>query len=87
MKLKDIQRVLAEIQFIRERSFPAGIDIENYIVITESLDKQIPKKTQCANKDEGWFECGSCGGCVCSSSDNLEDHAYCLLCGQKIDWS
>ena len=51
-----------------------------------AIEKQIPKQVQYLDKNEGYFECGTCKGAIYNTSDDLEDHIYCLLCGQKVDW-
>lgn len=55
--------------------------------IVKALEKQIPKQVQYLDRNEGYFECGACKGAIYNSSDDLEDHIYCLLCGQRVDWS
>ena len=53
----------------------------------QCIDRRIPMNPIDVDWDYGYFECGRCKGLICNTSDNMEDHKYCLLCGQKIDWN
>lgn len=53
----------------------------------EALEKQIPKQVRYLDRDTGCFQCRTCSGVICNTSYDLEDYKYCLICGQKVDWS
>lgn len=51
-----------------------------------SVEKQRPKKPINPDDDYGTFKCPNCNGLI-FTEDRFETHRYCLLCGQKLDWS
>lgn len=57
--------------------YPPSLHTEVIDVLNEALDKQIAKKR--VLQDGGHGKCPSCG------SFGIAE--YCILCGQKIDWS
>ena len=48
-------------------------------------EKQTPKPPEYIDYDTCYFKCGACSGEI-SWTGILEDHKYCLECGQAIDW-
>lgn len=85
IELKTMQKVLSEMKFLKKRNLPTSKDFENYVIIIESLEKQIPIKPDELDTDYGTFACGVCGVEI-GYMDDYESHNYCLICGQKIDW-
>lgn len=66
MELDVIRRVLEEIKFKVERDINlTQLDQENYIVIVEALEKQIPLLNKCElcddNLENGYYYCSMCG--------------------------
>lgn len=59
-------------------------NLELKIVLSNALEKQIPKKPKECGED--WFVCPKCETSIVSL-DELETHKFCLNCGQEIDWS
>lgn len=51
-----------------------------------AVEKQRPKKPINQDDDYGTFKCPNCNGLI-FTEDRFETHRYCLLCGQKLDWS
>lgn len=51
-----------------------------------AVEKQRPKKPINPDDDYGTFKCPNCNGLI-FTEDRFETHKYCLLCGQKLDWS
>lgn len=80
----------------RTKSFNMAIkaleEIQQYRAIgtTEecraAIEKQMAKKPIEPDEEYGTFKCHSCGGLI-FTEDRFETHKYCLLCGQKLDWS
>ena len=80
MEIDIIRRVISEIRFKTEREIPiTRLDVENYITIVESLEKQIPKKPIVVSKGEEEYS-----GCPVCNEFVFDD--YCQCCGQAIDW-
>ena len=52
----------------------------------EAVEKQKAKKPIEPDEEYGTFKCPNCGGLI-FTEDRFETHKYCLLCGQKLDWS
>ena len=52
----------------------------------EAVEKQKAKKPIEPDEEYGTFKCPSCEGLI-FTEDRFETHKYCLLCGQRIDWS
>ena len=51
-----------------------------------AVEKQRAKKPIEPDEEYGTFKCPNCGGLI-FTEDRFETHKYCLLCGQKLDWS
>lgn len=51
-----------------------------------AVEKQKAKKPIEPDEEYGTFKCPSCGGLI-FTEDRFETHKYCLLCGQRLDWS
>ncbi len=80
MEIDIIRRIISEIRFKIEREIPiTRLDVENYITIVESLEKQIPKKPIVTSKGEEEYS-----GCPVCNEFVFDD--YCQCCGQSIDW-
>ena len=80
MEIDIIRRIISEIRFKIEREIPnTRLDVENYITIVESLEKQIPKKPIVVSKGEEEYS-----GCPVCNEFVFDD--YCQCCGQAIDW-
>ena len=67
-------------------------DIQQYRAIgtpeecQAAVEKQKAKKPIEPDEEYGTFKCPNCGGLI-FTEDRFETHKYCLLCGQKLDWS
>ena len=53
-------------------------------LVIQALEKQIPKPPEYIDYDTCYFKCGACSGEI-SWTGILEDHKYCLECGQATD--
>lgn len=51
----------------------------------EGVEKQWPKKPEASDGDFDYYKCPACGACIWGT-DCVQDHNYCLNCGQAIDW-
>lgn len=51
----------------------------------EAVEKQKQKKPEVVDLDFDYYKCPVCGEYICST-DNINDHKYCLNCGQAISW-
>lgn len=51
----------------------------------EAVEKQEPKKPEVSDSDFDYYKCPVCGAYI-SATDCVQDHNYCLNCGQAIDW-
>ena len=51
----------------------------------EAREKQEPKKPEASDGDFDYYKCPVCGEYIWAT-DNINDHNYCLNCGQAIDW-
>lgn len=51
----------------------------------EAVEKQEPKKPEKSDSDFDYYKCPVCGEYICAT-DNINEHDYCLNCGQAIDW-
>lgn len=85
MEIDIIRRIISELKFKIEREIPnTRLDVENYITIVESLEKQIPKKPKKEfNGMESLALC-ECGADIYSFPSSFKGCPYCL---QAIDWS
>lgn len=75
---KCLIKALEEIQQYREVGKPDEC--------RAAVEKQMVKKPIEPDEEYGTFKCPSCGGLI-FTEDRFETHKYCLLCGQKLDWS
>ena len=82
MELDIIRRVIEEMRFKIEREVPnTRLDVENYIVIVEALEKQIPK-VAIENQELTNVEY-ICPKCDCISDRSFK---YCSSCGQSLTY-
>ena len=51
----------------------------------EAVEKQKAIKPEASDSDFDYYKCPVCGEIIWST-DNINDHNYCLNCGQAIDW-
>ena len=51
----------------------------------EAVEKQEPKKPEVSDSDFDYYKCPVCGAYIWAT-DFVQDHNYCLNCGQAIDW-
>ena len=51
----------------------------------EAVEKQEPKKPEVSDSDYDYYKCPVCGAYIWAT-DCVQDHNYCLNCGQAIDW-
>ena len=51
----------------------------------EAAEKQRPKKPEVSDSDFDYYKCPVCGAYIWAT-DCVQDHNYCLNCGQAIDW-
>ena len=58
---------------------------EAKVAFREMVEKATPKPPEYIDYDTCYFKCGACGGEI-SWTGILEDHKYCLECGQAIKW-
>ena len=49
----------------------------------EAVEKQKPKKPEISDSYFDYYKCPVCGGCIWAA-DCVQDHYYCLNCGQAI---
>lgn len=49
----------------------------------EAVEKQRQKKPEVVDQDFDYYKCPVCGEYIWST-DNINDHKYCLNCGQAI---
>ena len=57
---------------------------EAKVAFKEMTEKAIPKPPEYIDYDTCYFKCGACSGEI-SWTGILEDHKYCLECGQATD--
>ena len=50
-----------------------------------AVEKQKAIKPEASDSDFDYYKCPVCGEIIWST-DNINDHNYCLNCGQAIDW-
>ncbi len=50
----------------------------------EAVEKQKAKKPEVIDQDFDYYKCPVCGEYIWAT-DNINDHKYCLNCGQAID--
>ncbi|MCD8148848.1 MAG: hypothetical protein LUE92_04630 [Clostridiales bacterium] len=50
-----------------------------------ALEKQEPVEPTEIDEDYGYFRCAHCGSMI-TAIDLLENHEYCLKCGQHLKW-
>ena len=63
-----------------------GNQKEAFQIAINALEKQIPKKPKCIDKETETFDCPCCGHTIIAL-DDMTIHNNCLMCGQKLDWS
>ena len=51
----------------------------------EAVEKQKAKKPEVIDQDFDYYKCPVCGEYIWAT-DNINDHKYCLNCGQAINW-
>lgn len=51
----------------------------------EAVEKQKAKKPEVIDQDFDYYKCPVCGEYIWAT-DNINDHKYCLNCGQAIQW-
>ena len=51
----------------------------------EAVEKQKPMKPEETDYNYNYYKCPVCGVCI-FSEDDIDNHRYCLNCGQKIEW-
>lgn len=51
----------------------------------EAVEKQKAKKPEVIDQDFNYYKCPVCGEYIWAT-DNINDHKYCLNCGQAINW-
>lgn len=51
----------------------------------EAVEKQKAKKPEVIDQDFDYYKCPVCGEYV-GATDNINNHKYCLNCGQAIQW-
>ena len=51
----------------------------------KAVEKQKAKKPEVIDQDFDYYKCPVCGEYIWAT-DNINDHKYCLNCGQAIDW-
>ena len=81
MVIDAVRRIIGEMRFKIERGITnTALDVENYIAIVESLEKQLPKTPMQNFYKEGDYtwECVNCEETV------DEGQNYCHNCGQKL---
>lgn len=49
-------------------------------------ERDKAKRPSCVDDSMGCFMCANCGGEIYYSGEK-ESHEFCLICGQRIDWS
>lgn len=51
----------------------------------EAVEKQKAKKPEVIDQDFDYYKCPVCGEYIWAT-DNINNHKYCLNCGQAINW-
>ena len=51
----------------------------------EAMKKMNPIKPEALDNDFDYYKCPVCGEYIWAT-DTINDHKYCLNCGQAIDW-
>lgn len=51
----------------------------------EAVEKQKAKKPEASDSDFDYYKCPVCGEYIWAT-DNINEHNYCLNCGQAIKW-
>ena len=80
-----------ELAEVRDIAISALEEIQQYRKIgtveecQEAVEKQEPKKPEVADSDFDYYKCPVCGAYIWAT-DCVQDHNYCLNCGQAIDW-
>ena len=83
MLLDKLRRYIDAQEYKYESPYITKGDVE---VIIHALEKQIPKKPKCIDKETETFDCPCCGHTIIAL-DDMTIHNNCLMCGQKLDWS
>ena len=78
----------------QEKSYEVAItalkEIQQYRAIgtveecRKAVEKQKAKKPEAIDQDFDYYKCPVCGEYIWAT-DNINDHKYCLNCGQAID--
>ena len=80
-----------EMAEVRDIAISALEEIQQYRKIgtveecREAVEKQEPKKPEVSDSDFDYYKCPVCGAYIWAT-DCVQDHNYCLNCGQAIDW-
>ena len=80
-----------EMAEVRDIAISALKEIQQYWEIgtveecLEAVEKQEPKKPEVSDGDFDYYKCPVCGAYIWAT-DCVQDHNYCLNCGQAIDW-
>lgn len=56
---------------------------ESLAMAIEALEKQKAKKPEVIDQDFDYYKCPVCGEYIWAT-DNINDHKYCLNCGQAV---
>ena len=78
-----------EMAEVRDMAIKALEEIQQYREIgtvkecREAVEKQKAKKPEVIDQDFDYYKCPVCGEYIWAT-DNINDHKYCLNCGQAV---
>ena len=78
-----------EMAEVRDTAITALEEIQQYREIgtveerREAVEKQKAEKPEVIDQDFDYYKCPVCGEYIWST-DNINDHKYCLNCGQAV---
>ena len=79
--LKEKEALLMVVQSIRE--VQQYREIGTVEECREAVEKQKAKKPEVIDQDFDYYKCPVCGEYIWAT-DNINDHKYCLNCGQAV---
>lgn len=89
-KIKDLSdRGYPTLRTAKEIAIKALKEIQHYRAIgtveecRKAVEKQKPKKPEVIDQDFDYYKCPVCGEYIWAT-DNINDHKYCLNCGQAV---
>lgn len=80
-----------EMAEVRDIAISALKEVQQYRKIgsvkecRKAVEKQKAKKPEVIDQDFDYYKCPVCGEYIWAT-DNINEHKYCLNCGQEICW-